>query len=141
VVVHGDGSIETACVEFAGTEIRGYELLQLSESEEIVDASNSMGVLVCSIDGQGCAFPEEDCLCQCRGIGACTYWAYFTRAPGEEWVYSPLGASAQPVRSGDLEGWVWLSGTSRAGPEVPPLPDLTFEEVCPAVDAAPTGVP
>lgn len=141
VIVHGDGSLQTGCVEFAGTEVRGTEVLQLSEADEIVDAANSMGVLVCSIDGEGCAFPAQDCLCECGGAGACTYWAYFTRAPGEAWVYSPLGPSARPVRSGDLEGWVWLSGTSRAGPESPPLPDLTFEEVCSAEGAGPTSVP
>jgi hypothetical protein len=100
-----------------------------------------MGVMVCSVDGEGCAFPAEDCLCQCEGPGSCTYWAYFTRSPGEDWVYSPLGASAQTVHDGDLEAWVWLSGTSRAGPEVPPVPDLTFVEVCSAEGAGPTGVP
>jgi hypothetical protein len=132
VVVHGDGSVQTACVEFEGEEADGWEVLQSSGLAPSVDAANAMGVLVCSIDGEGCAFPAEDCLCECRGVGSCTYWAYFTRSPGEGWVYSPLGASAREVRSGDVEAWVWLSGTSRAAPETPPVPDLTFEQVCPA---------
>ncbi len=141
VIVHGDGSVQTACVELSGTEARGYEVLQASEFEEIVDPANSMGVLVCSVDGEGCAFPVQDCLCECRGPGSCTYWSYFTRAPGQDWVYSPLGASAQPVHDGDLEGWAWLSGTSRVAPEVPPLPDLTFEEICPSETVGPIGSP
>ena len=141
VIVHGDGSVQTACVEFEGPEAHGYEVLQIAEADEIVDAGNSMGVLVCSIGGEGCDFPADDCLCECRAPGSCTYWAYFTRAPGEGWVYSPLGASLRPVVDGDLEAWVWLSGTSRAGPEMPPVPDLTFEEVCSAEEADAIGPP
>jgi hypothetical protein len=131
VIVHGDGRVQTSCVEFEGEEAHGADVLQASGADLILDPANPMGVLVCSIGGEGCPYPAEDCLCECRGVGACTYWAYFTRSPGEDWVYSPLGASARPVHDGDLEAWVWLSGTSRASPETPPVPDLAFDEVCP----------
>jgi hypothetical protein len=141
VIVHGDGRVQTSCVEFEGSEARGYEVLHLAGAGEIVDAGNAMGVLVCSIEGEGCDFPAHDCLCECQGPGSCTYWAYFARSPGEDWVYSPLGASQRPVRDGDLQAWVWLSGTTPAGPEVPPVPDLTFEEVCSAGEADATGSP
>jgi len=141
VIVHGDGRVETSCVEFDGPEAHGYEVLNLAGAQEVVDAGNAMGVLVCSIGGEGCDFPADDCLCGCRGPGSCTYWGYFTRSPGEDWIYSPLGASQRPVHNGDLQAWVWLSGTTPAGPEEPPVPDLSFEEVCSAGGADATGSP
>ncbi|MEW6567655.1 MAG: hypothetical protein AB1449_05720 [Chloroflexota bacterium] len=130
LVVHGDGAIEQSCIRFPESSISGYEVLQRSGLSLIVDPRNTMGILVCSVDGEGCSFPQVDCLCACRGMAGCTYWAYFTHGPDGAWTYSPVGASARRVSDGDLDAWVWLSGTGPAGPESPPLPDIDVDDVC-----------
>ena len=134
VVVHGDGAVRTACVRYEGAELSGYDLLRQAGLDTAVDAANPMGVMVCALDGEGCAFPAEPCLCACSAPGRCTYWAYFARAPDGGWTYSPLGPSARRLGEGDLDAWLWLASGGAAPAEIP-LPELTFEDVCP--DEAP----
>jgi hypothetical protein len=131
IVVHPDGGTRTACVSFPETEISGYELLNRSGIPLVIDAGNPMGVMVCAIDGEGCAFPAEHCLCECSAPGSCTYWAYFARNPDGSWAYSPNGASARAVSDGDMDAWVWLSGSGPSGPATPPVPDTPYAEICP----------
>ncbi len=132
VIVHSDGSVRKACVRFTEPQLSGEVLLQRSGFSPIVDASNPMGALVCSIDGQGCKFPSEPCFCACAKLGACAYWAYFTRDAAGTWSYAPQGASLRSVKDGDLDGWVWLQTSSAAAPTQSALPAIHFVDVCPA---------
>ncbi len=119
------------CVEFGEPEITGEELLARSELRYSINAANPMGVLVCSIEGSGCLYPEEDCFCECNRPGSCSYWSYFTRRLGEGWSYSVQGASQRRVKHGDLDAWVWISssGPGEARPEEA-LAAIAFEDVC-----------
>ncbi|HKZ55597.1 MAG TPA: hypothetical protein VJ123_08970 [Anaerolineales bacterium] len=130
LVRHSDGRIASVCVEFAEDEITGEELLARSGLAHALDASNPMGALVCSVDGEGCGFPSEACFCRCEALGECDYWAYFTRLAQGGWTYSPNGLRARKVRQGDLDAWVWLSAAG--APEQTLLPDLQFVDVCPS---------
>jgi hypothetical protein len=136
VVQFGDDRIETRCVAFEGQEISGADLLTRSGLELIVDTSSGMGITVCQIEGEGCAFPAEPCFCQCTGGDECAYWNYFYRDAGATgWEYSALGAILRQVKPGSVEAWVWGDGHT-------PLDDqLTFETVCPAPTATPSRVP
>ncbi|MCJ7512160.1 MAG: hypothetical protein MUO23_04245, partial [Anaerolineales bacterium] len=126
------GRLQRACVRLTGDSTNGEQLLLDSGWEVSLDAANPMGSIVCAIDGEGCSFPAEKCFCQCSTLGTCRYWAYFTLGPDGRWVYSPLGARAQPVINGDLHAWVWVSGASSApGTLEALLPDLRFADVCP----------
>jgi hypothetical protein len=92
-----------------------------------------MGITVCQIEGEGCAYPSEACFCHCMG-GDCAYWNYFYRDPGQaEWTYSALGAVLRKVSPGSVEAWVWGDGRT------PPASDLTFEAIC--APPAPTPTP
>lgn len=131
VVSHSDGRLEMACVSFEGDSISGEELLTRSGFEVSLDAANALGSLVCSIDGEGCTFPKEPCLCRCDQPGSCGYWAYFSQnAQGEGWTYSAQGARLRRLHDGDIDAWVWLTST---GPEAvtAALPkDIAFADVC-----------
>jgi len=132
VVVHGDGSFEQACVRFEGETIRGDELLRRSGLAVAFDEGNPLGTLVCSVDGEGCAFPAEDCLCRCRGGGACSYWAYFNREANGDWTYAVQGARLRTLRDGDMDAWIWLD-RSLPTDDIPLPPEhLTFDAVCPS---------
>ena len=132
VVRHRDGGQQTACVEFSGNGITGEELLLQSGLDARLDMGNALGSLACSIDGEGCAFPEEPCLCECDAPGACGYWGYFGwDEERDSWTYAVLGARLRRLQDGDLDAWVWLDST---GPEVvaAALPEgISFDQVCP----------
>ena len=135
IVEFGDGHIETRCAAFEEDEITGADLLlTYSGLDTIVDASSGMGITVCQLEGEGCAYPSEPCFCQCMGGGECAYWNYFYREPGSsEWTYSPLGAVLRKVRHGSVEAWVWGDGTT------PPTFEGTFDSICAAPTAEPTA--
>lgn len=138
VVQHGDGEIATACVEFEEPALSGLELLRRSGLDMIYEAT--AGLTVCSIDGEGCQYPNEDCFCECMGDGPCTYWSYWhLDAETGQWTYSQLGADAYEVKPGTVDGWRWGAGTPGNAPEPP---QVTFAEICepaasPTVTAAP----
>jgi len=134
VVQFADGRVETRCVDFEDDQITGADLLALSGLDAVVDPSSGMGVTVCQIEGQGCAYPAEPCFCQCMGGGECAYWNYFFRDGGQaEWTYSPLGAAIRKTNPGSVEGWVWGDGHG------PPPEELTFEVVCAPPAPTPTA--
>lgn len=136
VVQHGDGTVRAACVLFDEPEISGAELLRRSGLDVVMAVEG--GLMVCSIAGEGCQYPQEPCFCQCQGQGPCTYWSYWHLDPRQgRWVYSSLGAGAYRVRNGDVDGWRWGSGTPGQA-AAPPV--LTFEEVCGDEAAALTPV-
>jgi hypothetical protein len=130
VVAHSDGSFSATCVTFEGAEISGEDLLRDSGFEVSLDSGNALGSLVCSIGNDGCAFPDEACLCRCRGAGPCSYWAYFNWDTDSGWTYAVQGAKLRRVHDGDLDAWVWLD-RSLPGEAVPlPPADFTFESIC-----------
>ncbi|MEW5959219.1 MAG: hypothetical protein AB1801_15930 [Chloroflexota bacterium] len=125
VVAQGDKVIKK-CIEFSEEKISGYEVLRRAGLDLNVDAGNSMGAAVCRIDGTGCAYPQEDCFCQCQG-SPCRFWIYWHWVDGD-WQFSGLGASNYEVHDGDVEGWVWGEGSPNNGGAQPPRP--VFEEIC-----------
>jgi hypothetical protein len=129
--------IETQCIPFEGQAIAGNDFLARSGLEMVIDATSGLGITVCQIEGQGCAFPAEHCFCQCMGGERCRYWNYFYREAGDEqWTYSPLGVLLRQVQPGSVEAWVWGDGGS------PPSEALTFEAICsPAEPAQPPPTP
>ncbi|MGC8780604.1 MAG: hypothetical protein ACP5UQ_07035 [Anaerolineae bacterium] len=127
VVRFADGTVETRCVSFTGPGISGAELLDRAGLSVVINYNSGMGGAVCSIQGQGCAFPREDCFCKCQGA-ACEYWAYYHWQDGR-WVYSDVGASNFQVTDGAIEGWSWGKGNFSSGTEPPPV---RFDEICSA---------
>ena len=131
VVLPAEGAPLQACVAFSEQEISGETLLARSGLSYTYDARNPMGVIICSIEDTGCAFPGQSCFCACETSGACTYWAYFTLDEGGQWVYSPLGARSSRAGDGDVHAWAWLSGTTAAtSPGGPPIPKISFSDIC-----------
>jgi hypothetical protein len=124
IVVHGDGSMTQQCVPFAEESISGYELLKRAGLALGVEAS-STGASICSIDGEGCNFPQESCFCQCQS-SPCVYWSYWRLQEGG-WLYQNLGAGNTQVRDGDVEGWHWSEGTVKDAQEPP---SVTFDQIC-----------
>jgi hypothetical protein len=126
VIRYANGSVQTRCIAFSEPSITGAELLTRSGLQVTMD-QGGMGGAVCSIAGEGCAFPTQDCFCHCQGL-TCEYWAYYHWTDG--WQYSQVGAGGYTLTDGALEGWSWGAGNFSSGVE-PPL--LTFAEVCPAL--------
>jgi hypothetical protein len=131
VVRFADGAVETRCVSFAEPTISGADLLARSGLPLIVDSNSGLGGAVCSIKGQGCAFPGQDCFCQCQGR-TCEYWAYYHLKDGR-WVYSDVGAGNYQVADGAVEGWSWGKGNFTSGTEPPAA---RFADICTAPVAA-----
>lgn len=135
VVTDGAGVSRSFCIDFAEDEISGYELIQRAELPLAVEAS-AMGVTICAIDGEGCAYPAESCFCQCQG-SPCVYWSYWTQA-ADGWRYEARGASITRVRDGEVHGWRWGAGTV-AEAQAPPL--STIAEICAAEEVVATAPP
>jgi len=136
VVQLDDGRVETRCVDFEEDEIRGAELLARSGLDYAIDPASGMGLIVCQIEGVGCAHPVEHCFCQCMGGGECIYWNYFFKEPGDyDWTYSALGAAMHRVRAGSVDAWVWGDG------HTPPAAELNFEAICGSPTPAPSETP
>ncbi len=134
LIVHSAGRVSQRCVEFTEDSIDGLVLLQRSGLDLNVDATNSVGVAVCRIDNEGCAFPDQECFCECLGA-TCVYWSYWRLASGGDWQYANMGASSGIVKDGDIDAWVWGAGTGAASL----LPPVSFDDICAPV--APTATP
>jgi hypothetical protein len=130
LVAASDGSFSSTCVSFEGSEISGQDLLRRSGFEVIVDSGNALGTLVCSIGGEGCRFPDEPCLCRCRGVGPCSYWAYFNWTSENGWIYAVQGARLRQLQDGDLDAWIWLDRSLPTDELRLPPSEFTFESVC-----------
>ncbi len=140
VVRFADGHVKTRCVAFSEPSITGEELLARSEFRAIINPTGALGGAVCSIDGQGCSYPSQDCFCKCVGL-QCEYWAYYHwadagSAAGPGWQYSQNGASTYQVTDLALEGWSWGPGNFSSGTEPP---KIAFAGVCPAGATASAG--
>lgn len=140
-VFFGDGSSAARCVAFSEASISGYELLRRSGLPLAVEFG-SVGAAVCRIEQVGCAYPDQPCFCQCQTLGAsCTYWVYMQLADGA-WRTSGQGAGMQQVRDGDVDGWLWSTGSDRSGQSTGALPDpVPFEQVCGTASATATPGP
>ena len=120
VVVAREGTPpRTVCVDLEPGTSDGLDLLRRSGLDLEVSAS-AQGTSVCRIDGDGC--DPSDCFCAYP-----IFWGYWTRAPGGDWTFSDVGASAREVNGGVLDAWVFGHD---GGPA--PEAELTFEEVCAA---------
>jgi len=139
VIDYGGGNVATFCVSFNEDSITGMDVLERAERQLV---SGFGGGAICAIDGVGC--PANDCWCQCRNPSSgCTYWIYW-HLRGGEWVYSSLGAAAYPVHDGEVEGWVWGSGSTGGGAQPPVYTIEQLEPLCQppsAPTAAPTDTP
>jgi hypothetical protein len=132
VVRYGDGSTETACVSFSEEAITGYDLLRRSNIPVIADLGSGMGAFVCKIGNDGCNFPQEDCACKFNTEQR--YWSYWVLQNGA-WQYSNLGAGNASVKSGDVQGWAWSTGSASTEANTKP-PVLTLAQICSAAAPA-----
>jgi len=130
IIVGPERSVRQTCVNLEAAGVTGKELLELARIAMTLDERNPMGALVCAIDAQGCAYPAEDCLCRCQGLGDCAYWASFVRTPPGSWTYAGQGVSTQTLRPGDLYAWVWLP-TAVSSDALEWLPTGEIEDLCP----------
>jgi hypothetical protein len=105
MIRYPDGHIESLCVSAPPGGITGLEVLQQAGVPLRVE-TQSGGVTVCAMRGQGCADPSAPCFCQCQGGGDCLYWTYY-HWQGGRWVVATLGASNTPARPGVVEGGGW----------------------------------
>jgi hypothetical protein len=135
VIRHGDGRVVTACVSFAEPEISGTDLLDRAGIPYLAQGI-SIGAAVCQLDGEGCAYPAEDCFCKCKSAD-CIYWIYHHLRDGA-WSYSQISASRSKIQPGDVDGWAWGEGNNQAGAQPPAL---SFGEVCPAPGAETSPAP
>ncbi len=126
VVRFSDGSVQTACVSFDTPSISGAELLTHSGMQAIMDYNSGLGGAVCSVNGDGCAYPRQDCFCQCQGLD-CEYWASYHWIDGA-WQYSQVGAGSYQITDGTLEGWSWGQGDFSSGE---PPPQVVYADICP----------
>lgn len=125
VIRREDGSAITQCISFDGKSSTGYDLLVASGLDLDVDLS-SIGAVICSIDNEGCDFPQAQCFCQCTGEDPWNYW----KRDGDGWVHSDLGAIASVVVDGDVDAWNWntVSDTGEE-PEMQPH-SHNFASIC-----------
>lgn len=86
---------------------------------------------MCSIGGQGCAYPSQPCFCKCQGA-SCAYWNYLHLIDGA-WRYSPIGAAGYTITDGAVDAWAW-------GDKVTP-PVYTIDQMCAASAGQPTSQP
>ena len=133
VVRHSNGEVVKQCVDIGAPTASGYDVLIASGLDLSIEAQ-SMGTVICSINGEGCSFPQESCFCACMS-SPCTYWSYWQRQD-DQWIYANLGASQSTVAAGSVEGWSWGEGTINASADYPP-PDVSYAEICEPEDAGP----
>jgi hypothetical protein len=129
VVRFGDGSLTMRCIEFGGSEISGYDVLERSGLSVTAAFDSGQGAAICKIEHEGC--PVEDCLT----CAYPNYWAYWHLRDGS-WAYSQVGASGYQAHDGDVEGWSWGTGD--------PPPVVPFDQICappPTDTPAPTDTP
>ncbi len=129
VVMHGDGSTITRCIEFNESELSGYDVLQRSGLEIVAAQDSGAGAAICAVDGEGC--PKSSCLT----CDVPNYWSYW-HLEGSTWIYSPVGASTYKVNDGDVEGWRWGGGD--------PPSVIPFDQICappPTDTPTPTDTP
>jgi len=124
LIVNFGGSTATRCVEFAESEISGYDVLMRSGLSVTSSFDAGPGAAICAIEGVGC--PASACLT----CSAPSYWSYWT-IEGGSWQYAQRGSSLRMARDGGVEGWSWGEGGA------PPM--IPFDQIC--APPAPTDTP
>ncbi|MFP5224927.1 MAG: hypothetical protein ACLGH3_05145 [Actinomycetota bacterium] len=113
-----DGQTERRyCLNFEGP-ISGLDALKMTGLELRLEDFGGR-VAVCSIDGVGCATPEQDCFC--RFEGESIFWGAY-RLGAQGWVFSELGASDLSVTNGIVDAWRFAAHTPEGGN--PPVADV-----------------
>ncbi|MFB0535761.1 MAG: hypothetical protein ACETWR_12360 [Anaerolineae bacterium] len=135
VIDYGGGNVATFCVSFYEDSITGMDVLERA-GRQLVGGFG--GGAVCAIDRVGCLAPN-DCWCECQRSSDCIYWIYWHLKDGT-WKYAGVGAAAYQVHDGDVEGWIWGSGSTSGGAQ-PPV--YTMEQLGPLCQppSAPTDTP
>jgi hypothetical protein len=123
VVQHGNGSVVTRCVAFAGETITGQQLLEQSGISWSGQTFGGFGVAVCALDGEPASYSS------CPG--ATYYWAVFVSRGGAAWQLTAVGVSGLTLRDGDLEGFRYVPTSGAAAPSLP-------AGVCAAATPAPS---
>lgn len=116
LVIDTGTEVRKVCVRFPEDQITGEELLRRAPDVRAVFEQQAMGVAVCELCGVG--NPDGDCL----GVTSGQFWNYWLAGDGG-WQWSPLGASRQTVRDGEVQAW------SFGGARRQPLP-VTFDQIC-----------
>jgi hypothetical protein len=129
VIRFSDGSVRQYCLAFPGETTTGMDLLVQTGLNVTYEAFGGMGGMVCKIEGDGCDYPAQPCVCQSYGPDG-VYWSYHHLKEGK-WNTSVVGAGSYKVRNGDVEGWAWSEGD--------PPPVFSFEQICGAAVPAPTN--
>jgi hypothetical protein len=127
VIQYADGRVATYCVRFDEPSINGVELLT-RVGLSVIGEFSGQGAAVCSINGEGCAYPAQPCFCRCQGAD-CAYWNYYHLLDGA-WRYSPIAASAYMIENGAVDAWMWGNGDEP--------PSYTVDQIC---SAAPVVAP
>jgi hypothetical protein len=123
MVVEVDGVIHTAKVTFAADSISGLDALRDAGFNPHVRVFGGNGGAVCALDVGtatiGC--PADSTCLTCDAHSA--YWEYW-RAPAgaTSYTYSVVGAGNSQVHDGDVEAWVWGTGS-------PPTRFVSFRDV------------
>jgi hypothetical protein len=60
VVRHSNGEVVKQCVNIGAPTASGYDVLIASGLDLSIEAQ-SMGTVICSINGEGCSFPQQSC--------------------------------------------------------------------------------
>ena len=134
LVLFGPDDFITECIPLPG-DMTAFDLVTASSMGVIMETDEDGDSAMCSIDGTGCAYPDEDCFCQC-GSGTCLLWTdwYWDDS---QWEVS-LSSDERIISNGDIEAWAWGDGLSE-----PPI--VSFADICPGVvvvdDPTPTSEP
>lgn len=124
VVQFDDSTISTYCVSFSEDSISGYDVLHKAFGDGLEVSFDSMGAVICRINGVGC--PIDDCWCDFPP----NYWSYWHMA-NNSWSYSQLGTSLYNVQNGSVEGYRWGGGS-------PPAAIYSIDEICQLANETPT---
>lgn len=130
VIAFAPDDVHEVCIAFSETSISGTSLLSRAGLGAVSVSEPDGGTSVCRIAEVGCAFPEEECFCQCGD--PCLAWHYWVW-DGNGWQPYEGSPSERRVGAGDLDAWVW--GTAE---DIPP--DLVSDGPCGAIPALPQSV-
>ena len=121
VVMHGNDTVLTRCVEFITPTLTGVQLLSLS-GLQYTDAG---GGYITGIDNEACTW----------GGAGCQWWSYWISDTGNStWASSSVGTGSRTIRNGNLDGW--QAQPDQSYPAALRLQATTFHQICPAAPLA-----